>query len=352
MRAGPMRPCNARRSSPLPRLRPGAPHEAEAGELRSRRARVRAAGARPGAPPPRAWACGPGARGWGSPGSPRRGACGGRAAPGRSAPGGGSRRRRPGAPGPGRGPPGSAAPRRAPWAARGRIGPRPAAAGSTAAPFPTLAPPLTMVVNGERKTLVVCVVNDLSQDMADAIWFSNQNGSALDSFTYGVSREEDGTFSTVSHLSVHTAELESWESLACHVRQNRTAQVWSARSLLISEDHVEELCLDEDRSALPVRSQILLLLAIRVLLLKFLLFDILITCSFLFKGGRRALLLNSANSSSAQAWFSNGESASPVSMESRPRQRLSWTELVTGASHPRASRDRASHTISFHLPPI
>ncbi|XP_074805910.1 pre T-cell antigen receptor alpha isoform X1 [Natator depressus] len=209
-----------------------------------------------------------------------------------------------------------------------------------------------MVVNGERKTLVVCVVNDLSQDMADAIWFSNQNGSALDSFTYGVSREEDGTFSTVSHLSVHTAELESWESLACHVRQNRTAQVWSARSLLISEDHVEEPCLDEDRSALPVSSQILLLLAIRVLLLKFLLFDILITCSFLFKGGRRALPLNSANSSSAQAWFSNGESASPISMESRPRQRLSWMELVTGASHPRGSRDRASHTISFHLPPI
>uniref|UniRef100_A0A8C3RZ46 Ig-like domain-containing protein n=1 Tax=Chelydra serpentina TaxID=8475 RepID=A0A8C3RZ46_CHESE len=97
--------------------------------------------------------------------------------------------------------------------------------GSTAAPFPTLAPPLTMVMNGERKTLVVCVVNDLSQDTADAIWFSNENGSALDSFTYGVSREEDGTFSTVSHLSVLTAELETWESLACHVRQNRTAQV-------------------------------------------------------------------------------------------------------------------------------
>ncbi|KAM7171751.1 pre T-cell antigen receptor alpha [Macrochelys suwanniensis] len=188
---------------------------------------------------------------------------------------------------------------------------------STAAPFPTLAPPLTMVVNGERKTLVVCVVNDLSQDTADAIWFSNENGSALDSFTYGVSREEDGTFSTVSHLSVLTAELETWESLACHVRQNRTAQVWSARSLPISEDHVEEPCLDEDRSgwalrpytvpigttgnssvwhqglirymipsvsALPVCSQILLLLAIRTLLLKFLLFDILITCSFLFKG--------------------------------------------------------------------
>uniref|UniRef100_A0A8C4XW80 Pre T cell antigen receptor alpha n=1 Tax=Gopherus evgoodei TaxID=1825980 RepID=A0A8C4XW80_9SAUR len=208
---------------------------------------------------------------------------------------------------------------------------------STAAPFPTLAPPLTMVVNGERKTLVVCVVNDLSQDTADAIWFSNENGSALDSFTYGVSREEDGTFSTVSHLSIHTAELESWESLACHVRQNRTAQVWSARSLLISEDPVEEPCLDEDRSALPVCSQILLLLAIRALLLKVLLFDILITCSFLFKGGRQALLLNSANSSSAQAWLSDRKSGLPVSMESRPRQRLSWTELVTGASHPRVA---------------
>ncbi|XP_067389038.1 pre T-cell antigen receptor alpha [Emydura macquarii macquarii] len=223
---------------------------------------------------------------------------------------------------------------------------------SIADPFPTLVPPLTMVVNGERKTLVVCVVNDLSQDMADAIWFSNENGHALDSFTYGVSREEDGTFSTVSHLSVLTTELESWESLACHVRQNRSARVWSARSLPISEDHEEEPCLDEDQSALPMCSQILILLAIRTLLLKFLLFDILITCSFLMKGGRQALQLNSPNSSSAQAWFSKGESASPVSMESRLSQRPSQTELVTGASHPMGSRDRASHTISIHLPPF
>ncbi|XP_006136011.1 pre T-cell antigen receptor alpha [Pelodiscus sinensis] len=223
---------------------------------------------------------------------------------------------------------------------------------SAAVPFPTLAPPLTMVVNGERKTLVVCVVSDLSQDTANAIWFSNENGSVLDSFTYGVSREEDGTFSTVSHLSVNTTDLESWESLACHVRQNRTTQVWSARSLPISEDHLEEPCLDEDQSAQPDYSQTLLLLAIRVLLLKFLLFDVLITCSFLFKGGRQALPLNSTNSSSALDWLGYGEPGSPVSMERGPRQRMSRTELVTGASHPMGGRERASHTISLNLSPF
>ncbi|XP_074844522.1 pre T-cell antigen receptor alpha [Carettochelys insculpta] len=220
---------------------------------------------------------------------------------------------------------------------------------STAAPFPTLSPPLTMVVNGERKTLVVCVVNGLTQDTANAIWFSNENGSALDSFTYGLSREEDGTFSTVSHLSVCTAELESWESLACHVKQNSTTRVWSAKSLPISADHMDEPCLDEGQSALPICSQILLLLAIRALLLKFLLFDTLLTCSFLFKGRPQALPLSSASSLSALDWFGNGESASPVSMENGPRQRLSQTELVTAASHSRRSRDQASHTIPLNF---
>ncbi|XP_019383078.1 PREDICTED: pre T-cell antigen receptor alpha isoform X1 [Gavialis gangeticus] len=158
------------------------------------------------------------------------------------------------------------------------------AEGNSASPSPTLAPPLTMVVNGERKTLVMCMVDDLPEGTADAIWFSNENGSALDSFTYGFSQAEDGTFSTVSHLSVLTTELESWASLACHVQLNKTMQVWSAILLPISEESMGEMCPDEDQGALHFQSYTLLLLAIRVLLLKFLLLDVLVTCSFLFRG--------------------------------------------------------------------
>lgn len=99
--------------------------------------------------------------------------------------------------------------------------------------FPVMTPPLSVVINGERKTLVVCVVNDLSEETPD-VWFSNGNGSMLESFTYVASGEGDEGYSTVSQLAIHTKEFESWDSVTCYVAQNKTSRIWDTTSLQIS----------------------------------------------------------------------------------------------------------------------
>ncbi|XP_062981451.1 pre T-cell antigen receptor alpha [Elgaria multicarinata webbii] len=156
--------------------------------------------------------------------------------------------------------------------------------------FPTLAPPLHVIVNGERKTLVVCLVSELLEDTLGAVWFSNGNGSLLESFNYGVSKEEDGTFSTVSQISISTKEFESWATVTCYVAQNQTSSIWSNTSLQITEENSGAPCLDENQGdqtlsteVLHSRSQVLFLLAIRMLLFKFLLFDVLMTCCIIYK---------------------------------------------------------------------
>ncbi|XP_066479697.1 pre T-cell antigen receptor alpha [Tiliqua scincoides] len=157
---------------------------------------------------------------------------------------------------------------------------------------PTLAPPLSVVINGERKTLVVCMANDPSEDALGTFWFSNGNGTMLKSFTYGISMEEDGTFSTLSLLSITTQEFESWDMVACYVAKNETSRIWSTTSLPIMEENMRDPCLDETQGAqdqmlspevLHNRLQVLLLLAIRMLLFKCILFDVLMTCCLLYK---------------------------------------------------------------------
>ncbi|XP_077192435.1 pre T-cell antigen receptor alpha isoform X2 [Paroedura picta] len=164
--------------------------------------------------------------------------------------------------------------------------------GSSWGLFPVLSPPLNVVINGERKTLVACVVSDLSEDASDTIWFSNGNGSLLESFTYVASGERNGSFSTVSQLAIQTTEFESWDAVTCYVAPNKTSRMWNTTSLQISEESIEDSCLDENHrtqdqiSSTEIQhmcSQILLLLAIRTLLFKLLLTNVLITCCFLYK---------------------------------------------------------------------
>ncbi|XP_044285655.1 pre T-cell antigen receptor alpha [Varanus komodoensis] len=158
--------------------------------------------------------------------------------------------------------------------------------------FPTLAPPFHVVVNGERKTLVFCLVRELSEDTLDAVWFSNGNGSLLESFNYGISKDADGTFSTIAQISISTSEFESWNSVTCYVAQNETSKAWSNTLLQPTEEKMRDLCLPEKQGArdqilsaevLHTSSQALFLLAIRVLLFKFVLFDVLMTCCILYK---------------------------------------------------------------------
>ncbi|XP_021156249.1 protein canopy homolog 3 isoform X1 [Columba livia] len=99
-----------------------------------------------------------------------------------------------------------------------------------AGPLPTLAPPLSMVVAGQLRQLVVCVVRDLAPSSSHAVWISDGNGSALQSFAYGTSQEDGGTVCTISLLP---DEPLAEGNLACHVGPNRTSPAHSSSPIHI-----------------------------------------------------------------------------------------------------------------------
>uniref|UniRef100_G1SKJ2 Pre T-cell antigen receptor alpha n=1 Tax=Oryctolagus cuniculus TaxID=9986 RepID=G1SKJ2_RABIT len=108
-------------------------------------------------------------------------------------------------------------------------------AGVGHTPFPSLAPPITLLVDGRRQTLVVCMVLDVAPpDPASPIWFSAGNGSAVDAFTYGPSLAMDGTWTSVAQLSLPSEELASWEPLVCHTGPRTGGRSRSTQPLQLS----------------------------------------------------------------------------------------------------------------------
>ncbi|XP_027757538.1 pre T-cell antigen receptor alpha isoform X1 [Empidonax traillii] len=143
-----------------------------------------------------------------------------------------------------------------------------------AVPLPTMAPPLSMVVAGQRRQLVVCVVIDLAPSSGHAVWISSGNGSVLPSFAYGASQEDGGTVCSVSLLS--NDPLAEGE-LACHVGANRTSPSHSSSPIRITgNEEVTELC-PGSTAVFPDHALAALLMAVRVVLLKVVLSDALLT---------------------------------------------------------------------------
>uniref|UniRef100_A0A2K6FZT8 Pre T-cell antigen receptor alpha n=1 Tax=Propithecus coquereli TaxID=379532 RepID=A0A2K6FZT8_PROCO len=167
--------------------------------------------------------------------------------------------------------------------------------GST--PFPSLAPPITLLVDGKQQMLVVCLVLDVAPPgLHSPIWFSAGNGSALDAFNYGPSPATDGTWTSLAQLSLPSEELAAWEPLVCHTGPGRHSR--STQPLQLSgEASTARTCPKKPLRGDPSLGDILpclglgllqapnrLLLALRlgalrVLLFKLLLFDVLLTCS-------------------------------------------------------------------------
>lgn len=98
-------------------------------------------------------------------------------------------------------------------------------------PLPTLTRPLSMVLAGQRRQLVVCVVSDLAPSSGHAVWISGGNGSILQSFAYGASQEDGGSVCSVSLLS---SDPPRERELACHVGANRTSPSHSSRPIRIT----------------------------------------------------------------------------------------------------------------------
>uniref|UniRef100_A0A8C0N8F4 Pre T-cell antigen receptor alpha n=2 Tax=Canis lupus familiaris TaxID=9615 RepID=A0A8C0N8F4_CANLF len=102
-------------------------------------------------------------------------------------------------------------------------------------PFPSLAPPITLLVDGKQQTLVVCLVLDVAPPgLESPIWFSAGNGSSLDAFTYGPSPEADGTWTSLAQLSLPSEELAAWENLVCHTGPEAGDQSQSTQPLQLS----------------------------------------------------------------------------------------------------------------------
>ncbi|XP_065400099.1 pre T-cell antigen receptor alpha isoform X1 [Macaca fascicularis] len=102
-------------------------------------------------------------------------------------------------------------------------------------PFPSLAPPITLLADGKQQMVVVCLVLDVAPPGFDSpIWFSAGNGSALDAFTYGPSPATDGTWTSLAHLSLPSEELASWEPLVCHTGPGAEGHSRSTQPLQLS----------------------------------------------------------------------------------------------------------------------
>ncbi|XP_027694232.1 pre T-cell antigen receptor alpha [Vombatus ursinus] len=164
--------------------------------------------------------------------------------------------------------------------------------GVCTAPFPSMAPPLTLLVDGKQKTLVICLVFDVSPSFVDgSVWFSSGNGTALDAFTYGPLPAGDGTWSSLAQLSLPVEELASWEPLVCHTGPGWQDQSPRTRPLQLSGKPMGEKCQQQPTTGPHSLLQTLILGAIRLILFKLLIFDVLMTCSHL-----RALGITATNS--------------------------------------------------------
>ncbi|XP_011815808.1 PREDICTED: pre T-cell antigen receptor alpha isoform X2 [Colobus angolensis palliatus] len=146
-------------------------------------------------------------------------------------------------------------------------------------PFPSLAPPITLLADGKQQMVVVCLVLDVAPPGLDSpIWFSAGNGSALDAFTYGPSPATDGTWTSLAHLSLPSEELASWEPLVCHTGPGAEGHSRSTQPLQLSgEASTARTCPWEPLRGMP--GGVLWLGVLRLLLFKLLLFDLLLTCS-------------------------------------------------------------------------
>ncbi|XP_036104579.1 pre T-cell antigen receptor alpha [Molossus molossus] len=146
-------------------------------------------------------------------------------------------------------------------------------------PFPSLAPPITLLVDGKQQMLVICLVLDVAPPgLESPIWFSAGNGSALDAFIYGPSPAADGTWTSLAQLSLTSEELAAWETLVCHTGPRAGDHSQSTQPLQLSgEPSSARTCLWGPLRGTP--GQALRLGALRLLLFKLLLFDVLLTCS-------------------------------------------------------------------------
>ncbi|XP_078141102.1 uncharacterized protein LOC144539584 [Centroberyx gerrardi] len=145
----------------------------------------------------------------------------------------------------------------------------------------SLAPPVHL--SGERLgwTLLVCVVSDLRRGHLEVSWMSSSQGH-LPGAPYSIARDrQDGSRSAVATITVATSD---WPSYSCFVSHRQHPRVIRTHHATFSDDDDDNICYDDDvREDVGWWTDEVTLLAMRLLLLKSLIFNTLMTTYVVIK---------------------------------------------------------------------
>ncbi|KAM9744243.1 uncharacterized protein ACNS7B_011476 [Menidia menidia] len=141
----------------------------------------------------------------------------------------------------------------------------------------SLAPPVHL--SGERLgwTLLICVVGDFRRGHLDISWRSAMEGHISVAPYTAVSRKHRGH----NAVSVITVATNNWPSYSCSVGHRHKLK--KKRHLTSSEDEEKSLCEEEDVTDFALWTSTVVVLVLRLILMKILVFNTLMTIYLVIK---------------------------------------------------------------------
>ncbi|XP_061115710.1 pre T-cell antigen receptor alpha-like [Conger conger] len=145
--------------------------------------------------------------------------------------------------------------------------------------FATLGPPFHLPREGGSRTILVCLVSHPTRGDMLITWLSSSAGGSH-SITDSVAQEEDGTHSAISVISVPT---DQWDSYTCFITHSNPAVVTQRRYSHFLEEEHNRSCYEDAPNVILTQSDAVFILALRILLLKITIFNLLMTTNAVIK---------------------------------------------------------------------
>ncbi|XP_035235609.1 pre T-cell antigen receptor alpha-like isoform X1 [Anguilla rostrata] len=153
------------------------------------------------------------------------------------------------------------------------------AMGVEAEVFATLAPPFHLSRERGSRTILVCLVSDPVRGDMVITWLSTK-GEGSSPITHSVAEEEDGTHSALSVISVPT---DAWDSYTCFITHSNPAMVIQRRYIDFVDEELAGSCYEDGSNGIQMQSDIVFILALRILIFKITMFNLLMTTSAVIK---------------------------------------------------------------------
>ncbi|XP_051981795.1 uncharacterized protein LOC127643203 isoform X2 [Xyrauchen texanus] len=167
--------------------------------------------------------------------------------------------------------------------------------GTDAIPYATLSPPFHFNTDHSVLTILVCVVHDIHQGEMEVAWISGGSRGTSPA-VYNLIQGDHGIQSAMSVISVASSE---WTSYTCFVSHRGSDQLMHRHYARFPKETTEmhdlemtgdeetfEMCLDQQSSLLEVigaNRELLFVQALRILLLKITIFNVLMTIQAVIK---------------------------------------------------------------------